>query len=347
MCRRRANPHLRILGAMTLGGLVVAAGCSAPAASPEVTLTAVDSSLRAPVWSYATDSLVALTDDGRVAKVSDAAHPGSARTMLSEPLDAGRNLQISQLDDRHLFVPQPNRGAITVVDIADLRSVGGFDGGPAPDYLAEDAGMRILLALSADGTAVTPVDQYGYRKLPTTTIPDDRADSLDGANRGRAIEYHLYGPTGIRYFKGPSSPAEERGSLAVDVAATAGDGTKVTRSYVAGRDDDMLYAVDSRRSQEGLEIVGHARLPAPIRYLATDDTRLYAATDSELVTLQTASFTGYPHDTIPVLSVVDYRSTLPGERTSAPLSGMAVGPHRIYLTLAHAAVVVSVAKPRL
>ncbi|GAB5023445.1 hypothetical protein JHV675_37210 [Mycobacterium avium subsp. hominissuis] len=48
--------------------------------------------------------------------------------------------------------------------------MGDFDAGPAPAYLSEDAGLRMLLALSSDGRSVTPVDQYGYRKLATAPI---------------------------------------------------------------------------------------------------------------------------------------------------------------------------------
>jgi hypothetical protein len=207
--------------------------------------------------------------------------------------------------------------------------------------------MRILLALSADGLSVTPVDQYGFRKLPTTKISGEPADTIDGANRGREIDYHLYGPSGIRYYKGPSSPPDDRGSLGMDVAVSAGDGAQVTRSYVASRDDDMLYAVDSRRGGKGLEVLAATRLSSPIREIVSDDTRVYAATDREVVALETNSFTGYPHETIPVLRITNYRASLPGEVQSARVSGMAVGPHRVYLTLMGTPYVVGVAKPHL
>jgi hypothetical protein len=207
--------------------------------------------------------------------------------------------------------------------------------------------MRVLLALSADGMSVTPVDQYGFRKLPTATITGEPADTIDGANRGRDIDYHLYGPSGIRYYKGPSSPPDQRGSLSMDVAVSAGDGAQVTRSYVASRDDDVLYAVDSRRGGKGLEVLAASRLPSPIRKLGTDDTRIYAATDREVVALETDSFTGYPDETIPVLRITNYRAGLPPAVQSAPLSGMAIGPHRVYLTLARTPYLVSVAKPHL
>jgi hypothetical protein len=89
------------------------------------------------------------------------------------------------------------------------------------------------------------------------------------------------------------------------------------------------------------------RLPSPIRRIGTDDTRIYAATDQEVVALETADVTGYPHKTIPVLRTTDYRAGLPEAERSASLSGMAIGPHRVYLTFAGTPSVVSVANPRI
>ena len=334
-----------------LGALVVTAGCAVPGASlesaPDVALWPVAAPLREPVWSYRAHALVALTGDGRLAEVTAGDRPGDAKTRLSAPMAAGRNLQISQKDDSVVFVPQPERGRVAEVNLESLRQTGDFDAGPSPAYLSEDAGLRTLLALSSDGRSVTPVDQYGLRKLPTAPIGGDPADTIDGANRGREIEYHVYAPSGIRHYQGPSSPAEERGALRMDVAVSAGDGAAVTRSYVAGHDDNTLYAVDSRRGGDGLTVLASTRLPSPIRELGTDDTRIYAATDHEVVVLETASFTGFPARTIPVIRVLGYRAGLPPAAQSAPLSGMAIGPHRVYLTLADTRYVVSVAKPRL
>ena len=303
--------------------------------------------LRDPVWSYRFDALVGLTDDDRLAEITDPVNSGHSTTRLSSQMAVGRNLQISRKDDRHIFVPQPQRGKVAVIDLATLRQVDEFDAGPAPAYLSEDSGMRVLLALSADGSSVTPIDEYDFRALPTAKITGDPADMIDGANRGREIEYHVYGSSGIRYYKGPSSPPEERGSLPMDVAFSAGDGTAVTRSYVARRDDDVLYAVDSQRGGEGLKVLAVTRLPSPIRRICSDDTRIYAATDREVVVLETNDVTGYPHNTIPVLRTTNYRAGLPDAERSAPLTGMALGPHRVYLTFAGTPLVVSVAKPRL
>ncbi|ORV92388.1 hypothetical protein AWC11_08360 [Mycobacterium interjectum] len=342
----------RVAVAGAVGAATVAAGCATPGSTlqsaPEVVLWSVGAALRQPVWSYRTHALVAITDDHRLAEVTEGARHDDATTRLSAPMAIGRNLQISQKDDRVVFVPQPERGRVASVDLEKLRQINDFDAGPAPAYLAEDAGMRILLALSADGTAVTPVDQYGLHTLPTAPIPDDPADRIDGANRGRKIDYHLYGASGIRYYEGFSSPPQQRGALGMDVAVSAGDGAADTRNYVAGHDSATLYAVDSRRGGGGMEVLASAQLPSPIRELGTDDTRIYAATDREVAVLETASFTGFADRKIPVIRVINYRSRLPGGAArSAALSGMAIGPHRVYLTLADAPYVISVAKPHL
>jgi hypothetical protein len=314
--------------------------------TPEVSVVTAGAALHDPVWSYRRNALVGLTDDNRVGEITDPLS-GHSTTRLSPPMSPGRNLQISRKDDQHIFVPEPQRGKVAVLDLAMMRQVDEFDAGPAPAYLSEDGGMRLLLALSADGKSVTPVDEYGFRKLPTANLTGGPADAIDGANRGRDIEYHAYGPSGIRYYRGPSSPPEELGSMAMDVGPSAGDGTAVTRSYVARPDDDTLYVIDLRRAGKGLKYRAATRLPSPIREIGSDDTRIYAATDNEVGALETNSFMRFEHDVIPVLRITNYRSALPESQRSAPLSGMAIGPHRVYLTFKGAPLVVSVAKPHL
>jgi hypothetical protein len=315
-----------------------------------VDVTRIDTTVHDPVWSYTRQTLVALTDDHRLAEIS---HIGAAdaSTRLSAPMAVGRNIQINEGDKSHVFVPEPVRDRVAVVDLASLRPIEDFDAGPAPAYLTEDRGMRILLALAADGSSVTPVDVEGkiegFRKLATAQLPESSA-TIDGANRGRDIEYHVYGPSGISYYKGPSSPPEKRGDLDMDVVAAAGDGAKVTRSYVADHNRNVLYAVDSRLGGEGLQVVGRAQVSAPIRYLGTDDSRIYAATDRDLMVFESASVIGYPQGKITAIRTIDYRMFLPaGPAEAAPLSGMAVGQHRVYLTLQAQPYVISVGKPHL
>lgn len=221
--------------------------------------------------------------------------PKTVATRLSEPLSAGRNMQISRADDRTVFVPQPTRERVAAVELAGLRQVGDIDAGPAPAHLSEDSGMRVLLALSSDGATVTPIEEVGLRKLPGARVSAGHTGAIDGANRGRAIEYHVYGPGGLSYYKGSSSPPPQRGHYGARVFVTAGDG---------------------------------------------------AATG--VTVFESATFTGYPHASIAVLRVLNYRAGLPsGPARSASLSGMAIGPDRIYLTLRGQPVLVSVAKPPL
>jgi hypothetical protein len=336
--------------ALLAASVVVAGGCSAPGSaaeqSPEVAVLTAGATLHNPVWSYRESALVGLTGDGRIAEISDVLS-GHATTRLSSPLSPGRNLQISRKNEQHVFVPQPQRGKVAVLDLGTLRTVNEFDAGPAPAYLSEDAGMRVLLALSADGSSVTPVDEYGFQKLPTAHVGGDSADILDGSNRGRNIEYHLCGRSGVRYFKGHSSPPDEHGSLSMDVAVSAGDTTATTRSYVARPDDDTLYVVDVRRSGTGMRVRAATRLPSPIRRIGSDESRIYVATDQEVATLETNSFMRFEDDKIPVLRITNYRAALPESLRSAPVLGMAVGPHRVFLTFAGTPVVVSVAKGRI
>lgn len=335
-----------------VAGVLASAGCSAPGqpllSAPEAVSVQVQTPLRDPVWSYRTGSLIALTNDGRVAAIDHAADPDAVTTRLSAPLGAGRNLQISRADQATVFVPQPARSRVAAVELSSLEQTGEIDAGPAPAYLSQDSGMRVLLALSADGSTVTPVEEHGLRKLPSAQVTAGAVGILDGANRGRAIEYHVYGPGGISYYKGPSSPPEHRGSYVTKVTAAAGDGTAASRAYLADADGDTLYVVESARGGHGLEEIGRYPMPSPIRYLGSDDTRIYAATDTGVAVFESATFTGFSQGSIPMLRVLDYRAGLPsGPARSTPLSGMAIGPDRVYLTLKGQPLVVSVAKPRL
>ncbi|MGV0749439.1 hypothetical protein [Mycolicibacter minnesotensis] len=334
----------------TVVGLLACAGCAAPVSqsAPQAVSVPVRVPLHSPVWSYATGALLALTDDGRLAAVDHPARPDEAATRLSEPLGAGRNVQISRADDRTVFVPQPTRERVAAVELTGLRQVGDIDAGPSPTTLAEDSGMRMLLALSADGATVTPVEEYGLRKLPGARVSAGSTGAIDGANRGRTIEYHVYGPDGLSYYKGSSSPPEQRGHYDARVLVAAGDGTAAGRVYLADARGDTLYAVESARGGHGLQVVGRSPVSSPIRYLGSDDTRVYAGTDTAVTVFESATFTGYPHASIPLLGVLDYRAGLPsGPARSAPLSGMAIGPDRIYLTLRGQPVLVSVTKPPL
>ena len=73
--------------------VVAAAGCTTPGTAvevtPEVTVTTAGASLRDPVWSYRMSALVGLTDDNRLAEVTDPVGSGQATTRLSSPMAVG------------------------------------------------------------------------------------------------------------------------------------------------------------------------------------------------------------------------------------------------------------------
>ena len=142
VCHRRSR---RLYAAAMVAVLASCAGCSVPGAtlesSPAASVMRIGANLRAPVWSPERHTVVAITDDQRLAEIAPAG-AGDAQTRLSAPMAVGRNIEISAADGRHVLVPEPKRARVTVVDLASLAPTEDFDAGPAPAYLATDAGMR-------------------------------------------------------------------------------------------------------------------------------------------------------------------------------------------------------------
>jgi hypothetical protein len=66
-----------------------------------------------------------------------------------------------------------------------------------------------------------------------------------------------------------------------------------------------------------------------------------------LVVLATNSFEGYADQRIPIIKLIDFRRALTNGAHSAVLSGLAVGPDRVYLALRGQPYLVSVAKPNI
>ena len=168
---------LRRWCALVAVSVTAAAGCSAPGTAvenaPEVTVMSAGAVLRDPVWSYRIDALVGLTDDDRLAEITDLLRPGHATTRLSPPIAVGRNLQISRKDDRHIFVPQPQRGKVAVIDLATLRQVDEFDAGPAPAYLSEDsrnAGVARAVSGRIVGDSESTNTASGHCRRPRSPV---------------------------------------------------------------------------------------------------------------------------------------------------------------------------------
>ncbi len=362
MVLARLRWGVRRVAAVAVVGLPVVAGCSAPYAAPAsaapVVVLRIATPVHEPVWSDSAQVLLALTADSRIARIDPGGSPDTAAaaptttpvpTVLSGPFpDVGKNISISPTGADVVYLPQPELDRVAMVSVADLRQVGTIAAGPSPSYVAADFGSKVLLALSEDGSTATPVDLQDGTVLPSQDMRAGPAAELNGPKRGRLVEYHVAGPEGITHYKGGPLSVADQGEIAIDAEKTTGDLVKVSRLYVAERGTDRLLAVDSKRGDDGLELVGQAGVGEPVHYLGADETRIYAATENKVVVFETDSFEGYRNGVIPVVETVDFRSALAGDAArNAPLSGLAVGRDHIYLTLQGQPYVLAVAKPRI
>lgn len=331
---------------------VLLAGCSTAGqggTGPPVVVAHAGTTLHQPVWSPGARALIALTDDGRVARIDPGGPDRPASSTVSAPLGRlGENVVLDPDDPSKVLVARPDAGRVAVLDATDLRPAGAVAVGPAPDYLATDDGARTLLALSEDRTTVSAFDLGNERPLPPQTVHASPDAELDGAARGRPISYHVLGSDGITHFKGAPGPVEETGRIDVRAGHSAGDEVKVDRVYVAERDTDRLLAVETPPDHEGLSVVAAADLGSPVRDVGTDETRVYAATDDAVTVFAADSFIGYPDGHLDRIATIPFRDALPdGPARGAPVSGLAVGPDHVWLTLDGQDVVVGVTEPPL
>jgi hypothetical protein len=236
-------------------------------------------------------------------------------------------------------------GRVAVVGETDLRPVSALWAGPSPSWLAVDSGADSLLALSQDHLRVTPVDLHDNSVAPSQVVQAGADAEVDGAQRGRRIDFHVTSAAGIVHYRGDPGSIHSEGQVAIRTEKAVGDLTKSSRLYVAEKGTDRLLAVDSQRSGHGLEVVAQAHVGEPVEYVGADETRVYAATEHRLVVLATNSFEGYVDQRFPIISVIDFRTALSGAARNAALSGLAVSPDRVYLTVQGQPYLMSVAKP--
>lgn len=330
---------------LAIGAVSLLVGCSvgsgASDAGASITALRITMPVHEPQWSQHGQALFALTGDRRIAKVT----PAAQSTMLSALLpDVGEDL-VTRITAGVVYVPQPHLGRVALISDTDLRQVGTLQAGPSPSYLSLDSGSNHLLALSEDRTTVTPVDLHTNTAVPAEHVQARAPAEIGGAKRGRRIDYHIAGPEGITHHQGDPDAVDVDGVIGIPAEKTTGDLTKPSRLYVAEKGTDRLLAIETNRSLHGLHIIAQTDLGEPVRYLGVDDTRLYAATEHALAVFSTNSFEGYPDQTFPLLSRINFRSALPPRVRNAELSGLAVSPDRIYLTLKDEPYIVGIAKP--
>lgn len=331
-----------VLGCVAALGLVGCGGGDA-ASEPSVALIRVAAPMHEMVWSEQASAVVGLTDSGSmVESVVPGPTATAARSTLSQPFrDLGRNLAPGRVDQSEVYVPQPDSGQVVVLHVPDLHRMATLQDGPSPSYVARDTGADVLLALSDDGTTVTGVSMRNGSVASSQRVDTSPDADIEGPARERLIEFHVVSPSGVAHYK----DKQRVGAIALDAGESAGDQTKVTRLYVAEEGTDRLLAVDSGRSHQGMELVGAARVGAPVAFVGTDDYRVYAVTDGQLVVLRAQSFGGFADGQIPIMETVSFRSTLPAAARSAPVAGLVVGPHRVYVSFVGEPYLLSFAKP--
>jgi hypothetical protein len=261
---------VRGLVVCALGGLFVV-GCAATGGSSSLSASVVAVRVGVPVdvptWSAHARALFALTDDHRVARIDLSQQwngSPTAHTMVSAPFaDVGENL-VTRVSGTGVYVPQPHLGRVVVVGETDLRPVSALRAGPSPSWLAVDSGADDLLALSQDHSRVTPVDLHDNAVAPSQAVQAGADAEVDGAQRGRRIDFHLTSAAGIVHYKGDPGSIHSEGQLAIRTEKAVGDPTKSSRLYAAEKGTDRLLAVDSQRSGHGLEVVAQAHVGDPV-----------------------------------------------------------------------------------
>lgn len=344
-----AVPRLRVL-ALGLAAVVLSvAGCTGAESAPlpqRVDAVRLDHPISEPKWSGG--ALYGLVEETRqVARIRlDGAT--TTDTRLSAPLsELGKNLAVtSEVVRDAVYVPQPKRGRVVMLDAPGLTRQATFAAGRAPEHVALDEGSRMLLALSENGSAVTPIPLRGLTALPSREVHAGRHAELDGPSRGRPLDYYVAGPEGVAHYKGAPDRLERTGEIGVRAHTTAGDEVKPSRIYVAEEGTGRLLAIDVNRAHSGLHVVAEAELGEAVEHVAVDSRRVYAATEHKLVVFESNSFVGYENGSIPVVETIHFRKALPTVAlATAPLSGVAAGEDHVYMSFKTEPYLVSIEKP--
>lgn len=337
-------------GAVVLASIAIAAGsvagCAGRSAAGPV-LVRIGAPVSDPTWSGPDGDLVAIATDHRLASITVSGT--SAHTRLTAPLgDAGKNVATSD-SSSIAYLPQPDRGRVAVVSLDTMRVTDTLRVGPRPSTVALAPHASVLLALSADGATVSGIDLHTHRTRTERVNAGPNAE-IDASDRDRRVEFHVVGPHGVALYRGDVLSAEDpasEGRLPIDGGSSASDLFATSRVYAAVRGTDRLVAVDQKRTFDGLQLVASTQLAQPVRYVAVDQNRIYAATDSRLVVYATNSFVGYPDGTFPRITTIDYRRLLAGHPAlaNAAPSGLTTGNGRVYLTFAGQPYLLSMAAP--
>jgi hypothetical protein len=324
---------------LVAGLALILAGCgvgSAPAAegsSERGAVATVDAPLQAPDWAEDEGVIFALREDGRelVMLDPDESIDGTRSFLvtLSDELEgvAGENLALERgRSPDFIYLPIPERDQVVVAENDDMLEVRSFGAGESPSRIALGGTItgyssQTLYALSAEGQTVTVVNLEQPTEVATEVEVGVSEDALIEASGEDG--FWLAGPEGVALYEG--STPERRGELALEAGALAVDAAAPQRAYAGDSASGRVVVVEPGEGGE-LQIVAEAELESPAEYLVAQEGRLFAATNEELVVLDS--------ETLEIVEIVKFGPILQGENLEgARPSGLAVGGGTVYMTL--------------
>jgi hypothetical protein len=323
--------------------LAILAGCSSAASEQKLGLLRVDLPLQEPVWVPEKEVVLALSEDGqRVVRVDvGAARPGSPVSRVpvrSEAFeDLGENLALNPEQPELAYLPRPESGRISELDIGSLRLVGGYDVGDRPTYVTVDVQSEILFALSESGSTVSGVGLETPDEIPATGIEGGPEALVESPEKGLEPAFWVAGPGDVSYYHG--DPPERLVGRPVEAEDVAVDLTSSQRVYVAEGERVMALEGDPEGLLEGELLVDAQRdLGEEVEHVASDELHVFAATEDRLVAMR--------RETLETAEVVEFGRLLEREGVSpAGISGITAGKKDIYLTFEGEPYILSVKKP--
>lgn len=314
--------------------------------------------LRDPAYQPTSRALLALTEDGDgIVKLEVEEPEGGflgpdeqdprlvrARGEDLEGEGAGENIALDRFKEGRAFVPQPDLDHIQSLQTDDLLDIRTFDAGEPPVRVAMSDPQDAIYALSVNGKTVTAVDLDTFDPVAEKRV-DGSEETLietppfEGPLSGNTAAFWLAGPEGVSLHAFGTDPAAE-GALPLNAAALAVDAENAERAYASEAGTGRLVAVEPEGGG-GLKVVAETDLGEEIVYLATEPGRLYAATPSKLVALDSQS--------LEILRSVELsaagEATGSGSADGPRPSGIAVGEQGVFVTLKGEPRVLLVAKP--
>ena len=246
---------------------------------------------------------------------------------------AGENLAVDARQPGEIYVPQPGLDQVHVLGTEDLLDVREFDAGVPPARVTLDRYSDVLFALSGDGHTVTRVDLAGKEVVAEARIDGGRATLAQAGGSG---SLWTAGPGGIALYGGPD--LDLKGTVSLDAGGLAADPEDPERAYASDPGEGRVVAVEPEGTRDRLRVVAAADVGEGARHLAVEQGRLYAIGEDALTVLDP--------ENLKIVETVDLdpvlrRAPFQGDKFSA----LTVGEENVYVALAEAPYVLSLAKP--